>query len=76
MKAESSDTGGSVTVFENVLRPHAPGPARHFHRTWTEIFYVLEGKLDFEVDRQLQSASSGTVVFVPRHGACLPQSHE
>lgn len=34
MKAEGSTTGGSVTVFENALRPLAPGPARHFH-LWT-----------------------------------------
>jgi quercetin dioxygenase-like cupin family protein len=65
MKAEGSGTGGSVTVFENVLRPRAPGPARHFHRTWTEIFYVLAGEMNFEVDSQLRSAPTGTFVFVP-----------
>ena len=65
MKAESGDTGGAVTVFENVLRPHAPGPARHFHRTWTELFYVLEGEMLFEVDGELRSAPPGTFVSVP-----------
>jgi hypothetical protein len=52
MKAESGDTGGAGTVFENVLPPQAPGPARHFHRTWTGLFHVLEGELLFEVDGQ------------------------
>lgn len=65
MKAEGSNTGGSVTVFENVLRPHAPGPARHFHRTWTELFYVLEGEMIFEVGGEARSAPAGSFVFVP-----------
>src|SRR5579884_4211012 len=65
LKAESADTGGAVTVFENILRPHAPGPARHFHRTWTELFYVLEGEVLFEVDGHRHSAPPGTFVSVP-----------
>ncbi len=65
MKAERSSTGGAVTVFENVLRPHAPGPARHFHRTWTELFYVLGGEMLFEVEGQVRTAPAGTFVLVP-----------
>lgn len=79
MKAERSDTGGVVTVFENVLRPYAPGPARHFHRTWTELFYVLDGNLLFEVDGQLRAAPAGTFVAVPPgtvHAFRNPRSEE
>lgn len=65
MKAEESNAGGSVTVFENILRPFAPGPARHFHRTWTEFFYVLEGEMLFEVAGQMCAAPAGAFVFVP-----------
>lgn len=65
MKVEGSETGGTVTVFENVLRPHAPGPARHFHPSWTEMFYVLDGEMLFEVGGQQRSGPAGAFVFVP-----------
>jgi quercetin dioxygenase-like cupin family protein len=45
IKAGASDTGGELTVLEQVV---APGAASALHRhAYQEVFYLLEGELEF-----------------------------
>jgi quercetin dioxygenase-like cupin family protein len=65
IKAAGDDTVGAATVYESRLEPHAPGPARHLHRSWTEMFYILEGEMTFQVGDEIRQAPAGTLVFIP-----------
>jgi quercetin dioxygenase-like cupin family protein len=51
-------------VFESVFPPGA-GAFVHRHRSYDEAFYVLEGEIEYVLDEQRVTASSGTTVFVP-----------
>lgn len=57
-------TAGRVTLVEDTLKPgfHL---ARHYHREMTEIFYILEGEVEFKFDDGSVVATPGTTVNVP-----------
>jgi quercetin dioxygenase-like cupin family protein len=66
--ASGSLTGGEFGLFRYDLAAGAPGPAAHFHRTFSESFYVLAGKLRvFDGDRWTVG-TAGDFLFVPRGG--------
>lgn len=44
------ETGGAYCVLEMTIQPRGGATALHTDR-WTEAFYVLEGKIDFTVER-------------------------
>lgn len=64
-KARGAETGGSLTLFENVIPP-GEGPPAHVHAAEDEAWYVLEGGPRFLLGDELASAPAGTFVFVPR----------
>jgi quercetin dioxygenase-like cupin family protein len=64
-KVRGEQTGGSLTVFENIVAPQ-DGPPLHRHQDEDEAWYILEGTLRFRLDAQIASAPAGTFVFVPR----------
>lgn len=64
-KARGEETGGSLTLFENVIPP-GEGPPAHVHAAEDEAWYVLEGELRFLLGDELASAPAGSFVFVPR----------
>jgi mannose-6-phosphate isomerase-like protein (cupin superfamily) len=43
--APGSVTAGRFGLFEYRMGAHSPGPGPHFHRTFSESFYVLSGEL-------------------------------
>ena len=55
---------GRVGVMLNRMPPGATGPPLH-HHAFDELFYVLEGQLDFQVEDELVTKRSGELVFVP-----------
>jgi quercetin dioxygenase-like cupin family protein len=61
----SEESGGHVSVIENVLPPHFSGPHLHTH-DFDEAFYVLEGELVFQVEDELISKGPGEFAFAPR----------
>jgi quercetin dioxygenase-like cupin family protein len=65
MKAESHQTDGRVTVYESLQEPHSVGPACHYHDRLTELFYILEGEMTFQVGAEIHQASAGTMVIIP-----------
>ncbi|MGH2489201.1 MAG: cupin domain-containing protein, partial [Candidatus Limnocylindria bacterium] len=64
---------GSVTrrqfgVFRRDMGPHAGGPDAHFHRTFSESFYVLSGTVRFYDGKDWVEASAGEFLYVPKGG--------
>jgi quercetin dioxygenase-like cupin family protein len=64
-KVRSEETGGSLTVFENVVPPGV-GPPLHTHANEDESLYVIEGELRFKLGDELHAAPAGSFVFIPR----------
>lgn len=59
------DTGGRLTVIENVIAP-GDGPPLHTHAAEDETWVVLEGTLRFRLGDEEAQAPPGSFVFVPR----------
>lgn len=66
VKATLDLTSGRVTFVEDTLKPgfHL---ARHYHKTMTEIFYILEGAIEFKFDDQTIIVTPGMTINVPPH---------
>ena len=64
-KARGEQTGGALTVFENVIAPR-DGPPLLTHAGEDESWYVLEGELRFRLGDDIASVGAGSFVFVPR----------
>lgn len=64
VKTHQSLTEGRVTVVEDTLKPgfHLP---RHYHKVMIEIFYILEGEVEFIFDDVTVKASPGMTLNVP-----------
>ena len=50
---------------ENVVPGHWSGRGPHFHRRHEELFYVVEGELEFLLDAETIEAPAGTFVGAP-----------
>lgn len=57
-------TDGRVTVVEDTLKPgfHL---ARHHHKKLTEIFYILEGEIEFIFDNATVISTPGMTINIP-----------
>lgn len=64
-KARAAQTGGSLTVFEGV-NPPGQGPPYHVHDALDEVVYVLDGTLRVRLADQVEEATTGAFVFIPR----------
>jgi mannose-6-phosphate isomerase-like protein (cupin superfamily) len=64
-KAEGEHTGGHIGITEYTAAPGFPGPPAHIHREMTDMFYVLDGKLQFALGDDIVEASAGSFVLVP-----------
>jgi mannose-6-phosphate isomerase-like protein (cupin superfamily) len=70
VKASDSDTGGVVSVIENV-EPPGFGPPIHIHHDCAEAFYVLEGEYVMTLEDREMVCPAGSFIFIPqgaRHG--------
>jgi quercetin dioxygenase-like cupin family protein len=61
----SEQSGGHVSVIVNAVGAGWEGPPLH-HHAFDEAFYVLDGELTFQLDRELAAAGPGALVFAPR----------
>ena len=64
-KARAKQTGDSLTVFEAVNAP-GQGPPYHVHDGLDELIYVLDGALRLRLADEVEEATSGAFVFIPR----------
>ena len=61
--AQSPDQPLAVT--DNTVPPGFPGPVRHRHARMTDVFYVLEGELAFDLGDERRLLGPGSFVLVP-----------
>ncbi len=67
-------SGGHVSMMENVVSAHSAGPPLHRH-DFDEAFYMLEGELIFQVEDELFTKRAGEFLFVPRNVAHALANH-
>lgn len=65
IKASADETGGTLTVIEQVVSPAGNTPL-HVHRDEDESFVVLEGELEVTLGDQRVRVGPGQFVFGPR----------
>lgn len=61
----AGSTGGAVGMVRASVPP-GRGPAPHLHHQTDEIFYVLDGELEFLAGDRMVTAGPGDALFVPR----------
>ena len=52
-------------LFESQIPPGGGFPFAHLHETYEEVFYVLEGVVEYRVGDDWIPATAGSTVFVP-----------
>ena len=65
VQEDGTQTRGTLGVAEFTVPPHTPTPPPHIHHAHEEVFYILEGELEFLVGAETVWASAGTFVMVP-----------
>ncbi|MFI5379615.1 MAG: cupin domain-containing protein [Tepidisphaerales bacterium] len=65
LKAGSAETGGAFCVAE-VIIPQGGGTPLHAHDDEDEVYYVIDGEVEFRLAGRVATAPPGTTVYVPR----------
>lgn len=68
MVAPGAVTGGRFGLVEYRLGPRTPGAAPHYHRTFSESFYVLSGRLTLYVGGSWQTYRPGDFAMAHEQG--------
>ncbi|CAN5630463.1 cupin domain-containing protein [soil metagenome] len=66
--ATGATTGGRFGLFRWDMGPEPSGPGPHFHRTFSESFYVLAGNVRIYDGRAWRETGPGDFVHVPEGG--------
>jgi mannose-6-phosphate isomerase-like protein (cupin superfamily) len=66
--ATGASTGGTYGLYRWEMGPEPSGPGPHFHRTITESFYVLTGRIRIFDGRAWRDCKPGDFVHVPIGG--------
>ncbi len=64
VKLASADTDGELCMVEDALKPGF-FLGRHHHKRMTEVFYILEGEVEFVLDDQTVLVRAGDTITVP-----------
>jgi quercetin dioxygenase-like cupin family protein len=54
-----------ANMFVSEFPPGGGNPLLHVHNSYEEMFYVLEGEIEYHLGREKVRASAGDSVFVP-----------
>ncbi|WFB08359.1 cupin domain-containing protein [Streptomyces sp. LX-29] len=63
--ADGGETGGALGANRLTLGAGADGARTHHHALSTELFYVLDGTVEFFLDGELKPVGAGGLVVVP-----------
>jgi mannose-6-phosphate isomerase-like protein (cupin superfamily) len=66
--APGTVTRGQFGLFEWTMRPRTGGADAHFHRTFSESFYVTSGTVEFYDGDRWVLARAGDFLYVPMGG--------
>ena len=61
-------TAGRYGLYRWEMPPHASGAGAHFHRTFSEAFYVLDGLVSLYNGVDWGAAGAGDFLYVPEGG--------
>ena len=61
-------TNGEFGLFQYDMTPQAGGPGAHFHRTFSESFFILDGTVRLYDGDGWVNAVKGDFLYVPRGG--------
>jgi len=64
-KATAGTTGGRFSLMERTLPPQGRTPPPHRHAGCDEAYYVLDGKVTFNIDGEERTEGAATFVLVP-----------
>jgi quercetin dioxygenase-like cupin family protein len=64
VKLASEDTNDELSLVEDELKPGFK-LARHHHKKMTEVFYVLDGEIEFKFDDETVTLTRGDTLTVP-----------
>src|ERR1700712_4297134 len=70
----SEQSGGHVSVMENIVSAGSAGPPLHMH-DFDEAFYMLDGELVFQIDGERFTRRAGEFAFAPRNVAHALANH-
>jgi quercetin dioxygenase-like cupin family protein len=65
LKATEKETAGALFLSETTVEAGFPGPPLHTHRELTDMFYVLEGTLTFQIGEETIEGPPGTFACAP-----------
>jgi len=65
LKATSEDTGGAYALIEITSYP-GNGPPPHIHHREDEYFYILEGRIEFQIGEDTTVMEAGSFIHHPR----------
>ncbi|HZG74536.1 MAG TPA: cupin domain-containing protein [Paenibacillus sp.] len=65
VKEDGSFTRQSICILEVSVSPKTQLPPQHIHRACEELFYILEGEIEFVVGQDVVTAEAGDLVTVP-----------
>lgn len=60
----AEDTAGKVSVFEEIVAPHS-GPPLHIHEHQLEVFHVISGHIQFEIEGKRIDVHAGGTASIP-----------
>jgi quercetin dioxygenase-like cupin family protein len=66
--ATSSMTGGHFGLFQWDMASQAGGPGAHYHKTFSESFYILDGEVRLYDGANWMTAVKGDYLYVPENG--------
>jgi quercetin dioxygenase-like cupin family protein len=55
-----------LSMFEYSLEPGTEPGGPHYHERHADSFYVLEGELEFRIDRRSVRTTAGSLIMAPR----------
>ncbi|MFI7675488.1 cupin domain-containing protein [Actinophytocola sp. NPDC049390] len=61
-------TDGHFGLFQWDMAPQAGGPGAHYHKTFSESFYVLDGTVRLYDGERWVNAVKGDFLYVPENG--------
>lgn len=66
LRISAKETGDAFEILE-LSGPEGDGPPPHIHVDRHELFYVLQGTVEFTVGQDTMAAEAGSLIFVPRN---------
>lgn len=58
--------GEAFSMFEYSAAPGLPGPPPHVHTSFDEVWFILDGEMEFALSGELTAGGAGSFVWVPR----------